>query len=126
MSENSVNLSVSGGTPGADANDYTLFDSTVACGAKHLQWTGWKRITLALKNSGSGTLKASRSTDGGTNWDEYDSQAVAAAGAGVVNGPYDYDIAPYLDWKLVWTNGGAAQTTWRPELAAHHDRVSAL
>jgi len=118
-----MDIAVSGGTPGANSNDYTLFDSTTAFGAKQLPMVGIQRIALSLTNNQSGTLKAYRSTDGGTNWEQYDSQSVSASTSTAINGPYDYDVSTYKDWKLVWTNGGSAQTTWRPELKGYADRT---
>jgi len=123
MTQPSTGYAVSGGTPGADSNTYTLFSTVTAMGAKVLPTTGIKRFTLTMKNSHSGTLKAYCSTNGGTTWDEYSSQAVAAAGSGVVNGPYDFLVDPFYDWKLDFVNGGSAQTTWRLALVGHYDRA---
>ena len=114
-----IDIGVGGGTPGADSNDYVLFDSTTAIGKNQLPTCGIKRISFSLANSQSGTLKAKRSTDGGTTWDQYDSQAVVASTGTTINGPYDYLVDTFKNFQLVWTNGGAAQTTWRPELKGH-------
>jgi hypothetical protein len=112
-----IDVGVSGGTPGADSNDYTLFDSTVCFGVPGKKSTTLKvhditRIVFSVKNSQAGTLTASFSKDSGTTWTAYDVRAVAAAAANTISGPYDYLVDPYPDWKLVWTNGGSAQATW--------------
>lgn len=110
-----INVGVSGGTPGADSSDYTLFDSTVAF-TGGLPAHSINRLTFSVNNSQTGTRKAYFSTDGGTNWNLYDSTAVTAASAGAMSGPFDYLVDTYKDFKLVWTNGGSAQATWRPTI----------
>lgn len=105
------------------AGTTTIFSSVSAFGAKMIRHLKVKRISFAVENDQAGTLEASRSTDGGTTWDVFDSRAVAAAGANVISGPYDYLIDTYEDFRLRWTNGGSNQTTWRPELHGHEDRV---
>lgn len=115
MGEN-VQFAVSGGTPGANSSDYVMFDSTVAFYSSTLHAHDISRIEFSLKNSHLGTLTAYMSQDKGTTWTAYDVKAVAAAAANTINGPYDYLVDPFADWKLVWTNGGSAQTTWIPAL----------
>ena len=116
--EEVVKLSVTGGTPGANANDYILFDSTAMPDAGILSMLGLKRIVFGVNNSQAGTLKAYWSIDKGTNWNQYYEAAQIAASSPVMTGPIDFDICPYDDWKLVWTNGGSAQATWRPHSTA--------
>lgn len=120
-----VNVGVSGGTPGADANTYKLFDSIVCFGTgtagdarnAGLAAHDINRIEFSVKNSQAGTLNASYSQDKGTTWTVYDTRAVAAAAANTISGPFDYlvDFAP--DWKLEWVNGGSAQGTWLPAIS---------
>lgn len=110
-----VRVAVSGGTPGGDSNDYTLFDSTV-CFSDGLAAHDISRIEFSVNNSQAGTLKASFSQDRGTTWNLYDSRAVVASSSGAMAGPYDYLADPYRDFKLVWTNGGVAQATWIPSI----------
>lgn len=110
-----VRVAVTGGTPGADANTYLLFDSTVTF-TGGLRAHDISRITFSLNNSQSGTRKAAWSADGGTTWNEYDSTAVTAASAPAMSGPFDYLVDTYKDWRLRWTNGGSAQATWIPEI----------
>ncbi len=113
-----VQLGVGGGTPGADSNDYVLFNSVTAFGGGLLHPKGASRLTFYVENSAAGTLKFYASVDKGTNWDQVGGNtAVAASASGDVSGPYDFPIDPYPDVKLVWTNGGSAQTTWRPAMS---------
>ena len=116
-------------TPGADSNTYVMFDSTVESywriGPGNLNlWAS--RLSFGVENSHSGTLKAYRSTNKGTNWDQVGGDtAVAAAAATDISGPYDYLVDTYTDFKLEWVNGGSAQTTWRPEITiVRGDRAS--
>jgi hypothetical protein len=114
-------IAVSGGTP-TDTNTVVLFNSVTAFGQGGFRTRGIKRISFAVENSHSGTLKAYRSTDHGTNWDQVEGDlAVAAATATDISGPYDYLVDTHLDWKLEFTTS-ATQTTWRANLMAHHDR----
>jgi|SRR6185312_2278118 len=116
-----VSIGVSGGTPGADANDYVLFDST-----KHLSGAIWKscgfdRAQFIVNNAQAGILKSYWSPDGGTTWNLNSWTAVAAnsgvvTGAGVALTPYDFALSGFPDWKLIWTNGGSAQNPWQPTL----------
>lgn len=115
MSIETYGIGVSGGTPGTDSNDYTLFDSTV-CFPGGLRAFDVSRIIFAVNSNAAGTLKAYFSTDKGANWTLYNQQSVAAYSSPTAAGPYDYAVDLYLDWKLVWTNGGTAQTTWRVSL----------
>lgn len=115
----------SGSAPGADSNDYILFSTTVAFpGAGMAQGAGVHKLVLNLVNSQAGTLKAYRSADRGTAWTQVDSDAVTVPSAGTSN-TAEYLLEPFLDFKLVWTNGGSAQTTWVVDMALTDDRAGA-
>lgn len=107
-----INCAVGGGTPGADSNDYELFNSTTALSGT-LAAHDISRIQFSINSNQTGTLKAYFSVDKGANWTLYNQQSVAAYSSPNAAGPYDYLVDTYPDWKLVWTNGGSAQTTWR-------------
>lgn len=92
-----------------------LFNSVTAFGAKQLRHIPMKRITFAVEHDQDFTITASRSTNGGTNWDIFDTRTAAVA-ANTIGGPFDYLIDTYEDVKLTITNGGVDQTVWRPEL----------
>lgn len=103
--------------PGANSNTYPLFNSaTWSLGAGILPMWG-NRLLFGLTNNNSGTLKAYRSTDKGTTWEQVGGDiSVAANSSTDINGPYDYEIDAHPDFKLDWVNGGSAQTTWRPSI----------
>jgi hypothetical protein len=114
-------IAVSGGTP-ANTDTVVLFNSVTAFGQGVFRTLGIKRISFGVENSHAGTLKAYRSTNHGTNWDQVEGDlAVGVAAAADISGPYDYLVDTHLDWKLEFTTS-ATQTTWRPNLMAHHDR----
>lgn len=103
--------------PGANSNTYPLFNSaTWTIGPGCLPLWG-NRLLFGLTNSQAGTLKAYRSTDKGTTWEQVGGDiAVVANSSTDINGPYDYLIDPHPDFKLDWVNGGSAQATWRPSI----------
>lgn len=124
MREN-VQVAITASTPGADTNTYIMFDSTVTFAAPAgsnsksttLPAHGISRIEFSVVNSQAGTLKAYRSVDKGTNWDQVGGDiAVAANAATDINGPYDFLVDPYSDFRISWVNGGSAQATWRPQI----------
>lgn len=111
-------LTPTASAPGANANTYPIFNSVTASlwGAGNLH-TWCNRIEFTLANNAAGTLKVYRSTDKGTNWDQYGGDiSWAASTATDVNGPEDILVDPHFDVKIDWVNGGVAQTTWRPSL----------
>lgn len=112
---------VSGGTPAADTNEYTLFDSQTAFGTYALPQMGWKRAILTLNNSHSGTIKAYCLSLGDSAYKQYDTVAWGAPATGEIN-QYDTDIAGFAAVKLTWTNGGSAQTTWAPGITLIDER----
>lgn len=119
-----IDIAVSGGTPGADTNDYELFNSYTAFNGMFLSAVGIKRISFEGFHDDGYTLKAHKSENGST-WDLYDSQVVTAPAAGSITGPIDYDVAPYRFWKLILTNDGAAKATWRVGLKGYTRRTPA-
>jgi hypothetical protein len=110
-----IHVGVSGGTPGADSNEYTLFDSTVAFGGGLLPVKGINRAQFTVNNTQAGSLKSYFSPDKGVTWNLNSTTAVSA-NAGITGDPYDFAISGAIDWKLTWVNGGVAQTPWQPGL----------
>jgi hypothetical protein len=111
-------------TAPTDGNSVTLFDSTVAFGRGVMRYLPITRVAFTTNNSHTGTLVAKRSIDGGTTWTTYDSRAVGVPAANTISGPYDFLIDTFLEWQLIWTNGGTTQTTWTPEMVGFEgDRV---
>jgi hypothetical protein len=112
-------------TPGTDSNTYVMFDSTVTFGVgidgdvrNHtLIAHEISRVIFSLNNNQAGTIRAYRSTNKGTNWDQVGGDiVVAAAPATDINGPYDFLTDAHPDFRISWINGGTAQTTWRPSI----------
>ncbi len=122
----SIRVAVTGGTPGANSNDYILFDSTVTF-TNGLRTHDISRIIFGVQNDQTGTRKAYWSANRGTTWNLYDSTAVAIPAASTSSGPFAYLVDPYDDFKLVWTNGGSAQGTWITSLTLiRNDRASGI
>lgn len=122
-----VQIKYAGTAPGADANTYNLFDSTVAFpGARMAQGAGLARLVISMKNvGGAGTVKLYASDDRGVTWRQvYDSGSVAAPAASTSN-LFDLLIEPYPDFKADWINGGSAQTTWQIDIALVAMRAAA-
>lgn len=119
----SLQVKVIAATPGADANTYNMFDSTVTFGTgtagdirnQTLISHCISRITFSVENSAAGTLKSYFSHNKGTTWTQFAGDiAVAAPAAGDISGPYDYLVDTYPDVKIDWVNGSSAQDPWIP------------
>lgn len=106
-----------GTTPGADSNDYVLFDTTVSFpnAPNMFQLSCIKRFILDLGHDEDGTLEEYKSSDGGANWTQVSSEAITASATATTT--REYAVEPYDDWRLVWANGGSAQTVWDPDMA---------
>jgi hypothetical protein len=127
MGTETIRVAATGGTPGADANTYKMFDSTVTFTGGSLRSHDISRINFTIQNNQTGTLNAYWSANRGVTWNQYDSRAVPIPGAGLSNGPYSYLVDTYEDWKLDWVNGGSAQTVWRPDIIMiRNDRASGV
>lgn len=105
------------------ANTITLFSSVTAFGAKQIRHLPIRRVSFYAEHDQNFTLLAEVSSDGGTNWDVYESRTVNAPAANNISGPFDYLIDGFEDFRLRLTNGGSDQTTWRPTLRGHENRV---
>lgn len=128
MSAETAQIRYTGATPGADANAYVIFDTTVLfLGARYCAESKMKRLQVGLSNSQAGTLNwyktQSRVTSTNTPivWTQIGAVAVAA-GATAEN-TYDFLIEEYADWKLEFVNGGVAQATWLVDMALSGERV---
>lgn len=109
-------------TAPTDSDDTEIFNSVTAFGRGVFRTLGIKRLAFSAEHSHAATLKAYMSTNHGTDWDQVEGDiTMAVPASGDIGGPEDFYVAPYLDFKLVWTNGGTTQTTWRPSLTASYD-----
>lgn len=127
MSMETVPIQYQGGTPGADANTYKFFDSTVAFPAPwYCAMNRLKRLQVGLSNSQAGTYNWYKSNTRLTNpsatpvWTLIGTRAVVAAPPENTD---DFLIEEYADFKLEWVNGGVAQAIWVPNLALSGERV---
>lgn len=108
-------------TPGADSNAYTLFSTVDANWPQNgFALFGIHRFCLDLAHNQAGTLRWYRSDDRGVNW--------ILMGVEAISPPTnetnirDWLIDGAKDWRLVWTNGGVAQTVWSPMMTLVEDR----
>lgn len=97
-----------GGTPGADASNYTLWDST-ADKLPPAAIESSRRYLLSILNSHACTLVGQVSADSGTTWTTFYSEALAARTT-ILDRAIRFD--PHRDVKFYVTNGGSAQTTF--------------
>ena len=115
------NIAVTSTAP-TDSDTTTIFNSVTAFGQGVFRTLGIKRISFGAEHSHAATVKAYMSTNHGTNWDQVEGdEALTAPASGDIGGPLDFYVAPYMDFKLEWVNGGTTQTTWRPVLRGHYD-----
>lgn len=109
-------LKYTGLTPGADANTYNFYDTTLGPGGGFLAQIGARWLALDLKNAAAGTLKLYKSQDRGANWSQIEQLAVPAVAATESN-RFEFHVEPYRDLKLDWLNGGSSQAaTWLVDL----------
>jgi len=97
-----------GATPGADSSDYTLFDTSAVPGAAQNQYRTYR---LVLNNSAAGTLKVYYKTAANATPVLGQSIPVSAALTNALN-RFEFRITSHKFVKVVWTNGGSAQSTF--------------
>lgn len=103
--------------------DTEIFNSVTAFGRGVFRTLGIQRLVFAAEHSHLATLKWYMSADHGSNWNQIGGDiAVAAPAAGDIGGPWDFDVPPSVDVRLVWTNGGTTQSPWIPLGSLHHNR----
>ena len=105
-----------GATPGADTDDYVIFDSTVSMPNGGLTIGDTKRVLISISHNADGTLKEYKSSDGGTTWIQIAADDAITAVSNVDTFK-EYQVQPYVDYKVEWTNGNSAQTTWNVSVA---------
>lgn len=113
----SARLAYGGSTPGADGSTYVLFSTTVAWpNSPHMTDNcDGKRYRCHLSHSAASAadgLKLQRSADGGTNWVTIRQATVAAPAAAGLESNFDFWVAGLRDWRVIWVNGGSAQSPW--------------
>jgi hypothetical protein len=122
-------ITYTGTTPGADANTYVLFDTTVAFTSKNmLPMYGIKRYVVHLTHDQDGVFRWYVSDDRGVNWHAVDDGGVTVtvAAAGTTEGNWqDVLIEGFQDFKMEWVNGGAAQTPFVVDQSLDTERSDA-
>jgi hypothetical protein len=109
-------------TAPTDSNDTEIFNSVTAFGRGVFRTLGIKRLAFSAEHSHAATLKLYMSTNHGTNWDQVEGdETMGVPASGDIGGPIDWYVGTYVDVRIVWTNGGTTQTTWRPNLLASYD-----
>lgn len=104
------NIPYAGSTPGADANTYTLFDTTRLPQRNWGPMNGVHTFHWDIKHSQAGTVRGYRSQDGGTTWVQFYDTGSMAAPAYTSND--SVTVEGFRDFKFEWVNGGAAQAAW--------------
>lgn len=118
-------IKYTGTAPGADANTYTIFNSTTAFnGAWQAQYAGMKRYIVDIKHSQSGTMNFYYSLNRGTSWNQVYTSGAIAAPAATSSTIRDFALEQYPDFKCEWVNGGSAQATWTVTQALTDERAS--
>ena len=124
MATGITGVSYTGATPGADSNDYTLFTTiTNDWPARFFQLHGISKVVIDVQHTQNFTWKAYKSNDRGTSWEQVSNAAATASATGTSK--VEWDVSPYIDFKVDITNGGVAQATWDVEIAMVEERSAA-
>lgn len=102
-------LKYTGGTPGADANTYTLF-TTAALPSNWGSYSCVHTYHYDIKNSQAGTVNGYKSADGVT-WHQFYTMAIGIPASAATNNDVVL-VEGYRHFKFEFVNGGSAQTTW--------------
>lgn len=103
-----------------NAEAIVLFNSTVAFGARaapHYR-VFWVDVDITTDQAaGTQTVALQKSNDGGTTWVTVGTATV------VINGQTreSFYVAPYQDFRILYTNGTTPQTTFAVDLALDHN-----
>lgn len=124
-----------GSTPGADANTYVLFATTLPAAPTDAMNALWPqrgpallnvaKFALIIKHTQAGTINIFESQDRGANWRQIDTVAIVAPGA-TGSTSLEFLIESLWDFKVEWVNGGVAQASFDVNIALVSDRASPL
>lgn len=109
-----VQFGVTIAAPGADSNDYVIFDSIVAFGKGQMATKGIDRLQVGWNNSQACTLKLKFLRAGTSSTYDTNQTVSLTANAGLTGSAYDFAVVGLGDVQLVVTNGGSAQANWPP------------
>ncbi len=109
-------VTYSGANPGADANNYTLFSTSVAFpGECMTAGMGVHRFSgnIYCTNGTGCSLVLQKSRNRGVTWRTVETQAIAS-GTSI---DFDFVVEGFRDWQLIWTNNSNAQVAFEPDMA---------
>lgn len=114
-------FSYQGGTPGADVEEYVLYDSIAMNNAKGQ--IRFERLYIDLVHDQSGDLIVRKTSDGGLTYKQISIES------GVMPDPTESSkfviyLGALKDAKVVWKNGGVAQNTFLPDVGEAPDGVT--
>lgn len=110
-----------GGTPGADAEEYVLYDSIVFNNAKGQ--IRFERLYIDLVHDQAGDLIVRKTNDGGITYHQI------SIVEDVMPDPADSSkfviyLGALKDAQVVWKNGGISQNTFLPDVGEAPDGVT--
>lgn len=121
MTEVVVTLSSALLTAPGISESKVLFDSTVAFPGKRMaQGAGLKRIKIDVTHDQDASIRLDKSDDRGATWVTAQPAVTAAAASQPANEALD--VSGYDDFRVVWVNGGTAQTVWEPSVSLSEER----
>lgn len=83
--------------------------------------SGIETFVLDVSASEAGTVKAYKSQDRGVTWVQFIADLAHAGTTDTVSLKVSYDVAPLMEFRLDWVNGGVAQGTWLVDMAGSYD-----
>ncbi len=98
-----------GGTPGADANEYVLYDSISFNNARGQ--IRFEKLYIDLVHSAPGDLIVRKTTDGGVTYSQISIQEDVMPDAAESSKFLIY-LGALVDAKVVWKNASVAQSPW--------------
>lgn len=114
-------ITYTGGTPGADANTYTIVNTDSMEGLTPAH-AGLSWVAVDIAHDAAGTINWYKKV--GSGWRQVGTEAIAAPPANTST-RRDFNIEPLRGFRLEWVNGGAAQTFFDVDaVLVAHDRSS--
>lgn len=104
-----ITLDSTATTAPTNANDVVMFTPP---NVGFAQFAGTPRIQFSILHDQAGTLKLQQRRANSSTWDTIHEEAMA--GSATEADAADFYVAPYYDWRVIWTNGGVTQTVWQP------------
>jgi hypothetical protein len=120
-----------GATPGADSNDYTLFNSiTAGLPGNWPALHGVFKVVVDIKHTQAGTLKwyktdsdPTDASDSAVTWSQMGQLSVSAP-ASTDGTQAEVFCEAEKHVKVLWTNGGVAQASWIVDISFSNQRAA--